>query len=377
MLCAFLLSACHDKNKSEQVKKTHIIVAKEETPVKKLYYTGALNPIQTLGVVTPVAGNIVSIDFNYGERVKKGQVLLIIHSRPLAENYQKAITDFIHKKQAYSTAQDDFAGTQALYNAGAIAKNDYDSAKTQFENSALDYLQSRYELEKVLHTASVDSKKIEALSISDTETVNAILQKRFQHIEVLAPDAGVALFPTETTDSSGNKTDGKLTQGMEIKEGQLLLQIGDLTGLSATFDVSEVDIDSIKKGMSVLVTGDAFPNHVLTGYVEAVSAQAKQNSGESGLSMFVVKIKIPNVDQEIMKKIRVGMTAKFEIDIKSAPRIILPIKAIAESNGITTATILDAQGKEKKVSVVTGDTTPAEVVVVSGIKVGDRVVIND
>ena len=153
------------------------------------------------------------------------------------------------------------------------------------------------------------------------------------------------------------------------------MSIGDLSGLAATFDVSEVDIDRIHQNMDVIVSGNAFPGAHLKGYISAVSVQANLNSGESGLSMFSVKIDIPSVDKKIMEKIRVGMTAKFEVDIQSSPRIMLPVNAVSEKNGQSMVTIMDAQGKQKEVPVITGNTTPTQVVIIRGVNAGDKVVV--
>ncbi len=373
------LSGCDKKDKSESPQQKQIIVAKLETPVQKLYFTGTLAPISKLTVVSQFAGNISTLDFTYGERIEAGRKLLVIDSKPLADSYRKAVNDFLQKKQAYINGKNNLEGTQALYTAGVIAKNEYMNEKTQYDNTVLAYLQAKYALEKVLHTANVDSQKIEALSIADTQKVNTILERHFRHIEITAPGAGIALFPSgknsDDSSSSSSSSSGKLYEGAAVKEGQLLLTIGDLSGLSATFDVSEVDIDLIHKNMPVRVTGDAFPGATLKGLVSSVSSQANQQTGNSGLSMFSVAIKIPNVDSTIMKKIRVGMTAKFEIDLKSSPHIMLPLNAVDEKNGESEVTILDAQGKEKSVPVVTGNTTSTDVVIISGVKAGDKVVI--
>ncbi len=374
--CVFLLSACHHKNKSDQAQKTHIVVAKLETPIQRLYFTGTLAPINTSYVLSPVAGNISALYFSYGGHVEKSQKILMIDSKQLAENYRKAISTFIQKKQAFVTGKTTFEGAQALDKAGAIAKNEYVTDKTQYENAELEYLQSKYDLEKILHTAKVDPKSIEALSLADTQKVNTILERHFRHLDISANGSGIALFPSgKTTDdrSSSSSASGKLEVGTDIKEGQLLLSIGDLSGLSASFDVSEVDIDRIHAKMPVIVTGDAFPGVQLKGFIKSVSAQAKKGAGQ-GLSMFAVKTEIPTIDHKIMEKIRVGMTAKFEVDIKSAPRILLPVNAVFKKNGVSVVNIMD-NGKEKEVPVVTGDTTLTDVVIISGVKAGDKVVV--
>lgn len=366
--------------KSKPAQKTHIVIAQLQTPVLKLYFSGVLDPIQTLPIVSPVAGNIVLMNFTYGEKIKANQLLFEITSSELASSYRKAINDYLQKKLAYATKQQDFKGMQSLYDAGAVAKNDFISNKSQLANSELEFLQAEYELEHVLQTANVDSKKIEKLSIADTEAVNKLLQRRFRHVPVLATGDGIALFPVQKSSSSGSSSDsssGKLTVGSTVKKDQLLLSIGDLSGLSAVFNASEVDIYRIQAGMPVTVTGSAFPGKELKGVVSAVSAQANQGDSSGGLSMYAVSVKIPNVEPKTMARIRVGMTAKFEIDIDTQARIMLPLHAVQETKGESVVTILDANGKEKDVQVVTGRTTMTDIVIESGIKPGDKVVVHD
>lgn len=365
---------------SKPANKSHIVVAKLQTPVLKLFFSGVLDPIQTLPVVSPVAGSIVLMNFTYGEKIKENQLLFEIASSALANNYRKAINDYLQKKLTFTTDQQNFSGQQTLYDAGAIAKNEYITSKTQLDNSKLNFLQAMYELEHVLHTANVDPEKVEKLSISDTDEVNKLLQRRFRHVQIVAPGSGIALFPSQKTNSGaggGDASSGKLTVGAPVKQDQLLLSIGDLSGLSAVFDASEVDIYRIHTGMPVTVTGSAFPGKELKGVVSSVSAQANQGGSSGGLSMYAVSVKIPNVDPKTMERIRVGMTAKFQIDIDTQSRIMLPLQAVQEKNGNSVVTILDATGKEKEVSVVTGRTTMTEVVIESGIKVGDKVVVHD
>lgn len=376
LVCVLMLPGCHSKNKSKQPQqKEQIVVAASKASVQRLYFAGTLAPIQMVPVVSPVAGNISELHFTYGQHIAENQKLLVIQSKPLSEDYRKAVTDFLQKKQSYASGKLSFEGTQALYTAGVVSRDEFTTEKTQYENKSLDYLQSQYALERVLRTANIDPKTIEALSLAQTKEVNEILQRHFRHIEINAPAAGVALFPTGRS-SDDSSSSGKITVGASIKEGQLLLSIGDLSGLSASFDVSEEDIDRIHENMPVLVTGSAFPGAELKGFISTVSAQATPSGGGGGgLSMYSVSIKIPTVDPDVMKKIRVGMDAKFEVDITSPAHVMLPVNAVVENNGMTTVTVLDSQGKQKTVPVVTGNTTPTEVVIISGVNPGDKVVI--
>lgn len=363
------------KEKSKSISKQTIIIAKMATPVQKLYFSGTLEPLKTLPIVSPVAGNIVFMHFAYGQRIQEKQLLFVLSSSELADNYRKAIMDYLQKKQAYMQNKQRFTGMQSLYDAGAISKNDYETQKTQLDNTQLDFLQSQFELEHVLQTANVDPEKIEVLSVADTDKVNTLLKRRFSHIEIHSLGAGIALFPMKKAGSDGAA--GKLAAGDTVKKEDLLLSIGDLSGLSATFNVSEVDVYRIHTDMEVKVTGSAFPGILLHGFVSSVSAQANQNGGSGGISLYAVSVKIPSVEPSALKRIRVGMTAKFEIDLSGKPHIVLPLQAIHVKNGVGVVTILDKNGKTKIVPVVTGHTTLTEVEIISGLQVGDRVVVHD
>ncbi|PIZ04698.1 MAG: ABC transporter substrate-binding protein [Gammaproteobacteria bacterium CG_4_10_14_0_8_um_filter_38_16] len=374
--CTFLLSSCDSKTKKDKQKSEQIIVAKEQTPVRNLYFSGTLSPIDTTAVIAQVAGNITKMKFSYGERVQKGEILFALSSPQLAEDYHKAIKDFLTKKESYINGKSSFAGAEALYRAGAKSKNDYISAKTQYDNSVLDYLQSEYALHRVLQTANVDPKTIESLTIANTNRVNLLLERRFRQIDIVAPASGIALFPLKSEKSSDGDTSGKLMVGSTVKQSQLLLSIGDLSGLSAKFQASEEDIDRLHQGMKVRVTGSAFPGIVLNGFISSVSAQASANSSESsGGGTYAISVKIPTVTVKTMEKIRVGMSAKFKISIKSAPQIMLPIQAISHNGDTTQVTVVDADGKQKTVSIVTGQTTPTDIVILSGVKAGDKIVM--
>ncbi|MDP1574171.1 MAG: efflux RND transporter periplasmic adaptor subunit [Coxiellaceae bacterium] len=374
--CLVGMTGCEHKKKIVS-HKPQLIVATEQTPVRQLFFSGTLAPISAVAVESPVTGIVSTMGFTYGERVKEGQSLFTIASHELAENYRKAIGDYLLKKQTYETQKTGYAGEQVLYKAGVVSRNDYENTKSQYENASLSYLESRYALEKILRTANVDSKEIEVLSLAETDRVNAIMQRHFHDVTVAAPKAGVALYPQPKTGSDGATSDGKLSVGSLIKEGQLLISIGDLSGLSAIFNVSEVDINSIKQGMPVIVTGSAFPGIALKGVVSSVSAQANQGGAgdSSALSMFAVGVTMPQVDVKSLAHIRVGMTAKFEIDIRSAPQIMLPVNAVFQSKGQNMVRIQDATGNEHSVPVVTGETSPTQIVIVSGVKAGDKVVV--
>lgn len=383
---AFILVSCKAKENNDDKKQAKVVVAKIQTPITRLYFTGSLTPIATIPVMSPVDGRLQEIQFDYGAAVKKDQVLVVLSSKTLADNFRKAVADFLQKKDSYDIAVSTQQGNEALYKAGIISKEAFVSGKNQYENTTLSYFQSRFALEKILEKAKLEYKPIEELKLEDIKQIVELLRRRFNNIPVESPASGVVLFPVGDQGNGGgggngdsDQSSGRLQVGMQIKEGQTMLNIGDLSGLAAKIEVSEININRIKRGMKAIVSGDAFPGVTLNGYVAQVASQANPaESGGSSLSMFNVLIKVPKLTAEQSKTIHVGMTAKIEIDIKESPIVMLPLQAIITKNGNHFVKVLDKSGQPQQVPVTIGSSTPeGNVGIVTGVKSGDKVLMND
>lgn len=391
LLLIFSLPACDNKAKkaAAAAKATaatqQIITVKAEPNVTRLYYTGTLEPVQTFSVFSPVDGRVHTMHFKYGETVKKNQELISIDSKKLVDTYRQAVADYLTKKAAYINGIQTYEGNIALHNAGITADTDFVSQKSQYDNSVLDFYQSRYALEKVLNQAGLPLQHIESLSLNDVKNLNTVLQQHFNNIIVHSPSDGVALFPISSSSDSSSGSGGSssasasgtvVTAGSDVTENQLLLSIGNLSGFLVSLDVSEVDIDRIKVGQKAIVTGDGFPGIELKGAVDSVSSQADPNaqSGDSGLSMFAVQVKIPEVTDKEREVVRVGMTSKVEVEITTKPEILVPINAVITENGKTGVQVIK-NGKPQFQPVVTGATTVDKITIASGLNDGDKVVV--
>lgn len=374
----FLFSGC--SNKDDAVKsapKPTIVVAKLQSPVLQLYFTGTLQPLETIPVLSPVDGQVTSLLFSYGEQIKKDKLLVRIGSTQLADKYRKSVGDYLQKKDQYQRNIQSYQNDLMLYRAGVISRDQFTQSKGQFETSVLDYYQSQYDLEKVLRKVGIPVSVIEKLTISQTQEINETLKRKFNDINVVAPGAGVALFPTKDPGSSdsGNKNgDGVLRIGSDLKENDLMLMIGDMTGLTVSLKVNETDINRIRTNMPVSITGDAFPGVTLHGVIESVSSQAQPGQDNSGQSQFLVIVKVPKINEEQEKVLHVGMSARVEVDIKQAPQVMLPIRAVSfNAAGQPVVTILDSAGQRKQVIVTPGTTTPTQITIISGVTPGQKI----
>lgn len=367
------ISGC-EKAKDANKTKQQIITAKLQQTTTNLYYVGTIKPLEVHAVTAPADGTVNAVHFQYGHNVKKGQVLVLIDSQKLETDYRSALTNFLKAKNAYEQAQANFVGTKQLWKAGIIDDENYYREKSALETSELSYLNAQQNLQQAADITPGVTKAFEGLSLANTETVRKILTKEIEHLIIHAPTSGIALFPEKSGDSSGTK---QIHTGSQVKRGQVLVNIGNLTGISVLINVDEASINRIKPQQKVIVTSPALPELVLHGTVKTVAAQAQSTQGGAGGAVFSVQVFVPTLTAEQRKIIHVGMDAKVELQIKAQPAIAVPIKAIWEKNGQTVVTILGKDGKQKTVPVQTGRTTATEVAIVSGLKPGDKVIVHD
>lgn len=378
-MAVLMLSGCDSSTNANQSKvKTHIITAKKTVTTSNLYYKGTIEPINIISAISPVEGRVAKMGFAYGQKISKGQKLISINSQTLSQNFRTAISDYLTQKNSLENQKVTYAGSQALYKAGVVQESSFLNDKTSYETALMTYFQKKIALEKVLKQVGLQAKQFESLTLSNSQKVNKVLSKHFADIPVYAPGSGVALFPIAQPNNSGsNDTNGeKLIVGSEVKQGQLILSIGDLTGYTVSFKVSEIDVNRLHKGFKVTVTGAAFPGIKLKGVITSVASQAMKGSS-ANVSQFSVTVKIPKVSAKAQKNIHIGMTAKVNIGIKNPAQIMLPIAAVSQVNGKSVVTIMQKDGSKKQVSVTTGQTTLTNVAILSGIQSGDKVVVDD
>ena len=384
ILLISLLAFCHRSDHTDAITNGQVITAKVETPVTPLYYNATIAPIRSRAVFTPIDARVNKILFHYGDTIKKGVPILVLSSTQLIDDYRKAVSDYLQAKDTYQDALTSFEGSKVLFKAEIISREEFESERSSLQAKALSYNQSIYELVKLLNKAGIPKEQILKLSLQDMNQVTQILNKQFGEVTIKSPVDGVALIPIDQGNKDGSNgsdtSNNQLQMGSEVKADQLLISIGDLSGFSVKFQVSEININQIRVNQPATVTGDAFPGIILQGKVTSVSSQAQPSSGGGGdggggLGMFDVEVQIPIITTQQRQIIHIGMSAKVELQIKGQPQIMLPIQAILTKNGQNFVTKIDAEGHQQDVPIIVGETTLNEISIVSGVQSGDRILL--
>jgi HlyD family secretion protein len=366
---ALILTSCggHEKQKTLSANTYEV---KPKPLHKSLHFTGTIQPLNESTLASPMEAVVESMNFHYGQMVKKGDIVLTLNSNELQKQYNDTLTDYLKAKDSYTIAKAKFSGTQDLWESGLLSKNNYLSEKSSIDTARVTLMQATRKLTEMLEKMDENnSQNLSSLSLADFDKVRKILTSNHNIIHVKAPSDGVVLYPPKT----GEDKTTRITVGSSVKSGQVLGLVGNLQGISVEIDVPEIDIDKIHPGMIATISGVAFGKHQLKGTLVAVNAQASNASG-GGLPSFTAVVEVKTLTAEQQPWIKVGMSAAIELNVDSDNQLLVPIAAVKREKGSSIVNVQLAQGSIKKRIITTGPAQADSVVVESGLKAGDVVV---
>ena len=365
-----LLAACNGSSSHKIPTKNTYTVKK--TPLHKtLFFTGTLQPLHESPLTSPVDAVVEVMPYHYGQFVKKGDVVFTLNSAELQRQYNETLTDYLKAKDSYTIAQAKFAGTEDLWGAGLINKNNYLSEKSNLNTGRLTLMQAKHKLSDMLEKmGEAQDDSLSGLSFAEFDKVRLALNSQHNLIHLKASRSGVLLYPPKTI----GDTTGRITVGSAAKAGQVLALMGDLSGVSVEIDVPEVDITEIKLGMRATIRGVAFGKQPLTGKLVSINAQASGGGGNA-LPFFTAIVEVKSLDAIQQSLIKVGMSAAVELTVSSTDKLLVPLAAIQQKNGKSMVEIKTSAGKTNLRPVITGPVHHDSVVIESGLQVGDEVIL--
>jgi membrane fusion protein, heavy metal efflux system len=228
------------------------------------------------------------------------------------------------------------------------------SYRTILENAKLRLAQTRIDLEE--SASKTDQVKLErflnARDINKVQQDLALLN--LEKSKVKAPFTGVVKR--------------KYAQnGGYIKSGEVLLEIMNISKVLAKINIPEKDIQYLKPGQIVKVTLDALPEQLLKGTIKTIGLEADTNSRS-----FPAEVIVDNSDRNLLP----GMMTRAEtIALSLSNQIMIPSHAVLEREyGKVVFVVKNAKAVEKNVSL--GTAVENKVQVLSGLNVGDRLVVS-
>jgi hypothetical protein len=151
------------------------------------------------------------------------------------------------------------------------------------------------------------------------------------------------------------------------------VQLVDTSQIKFQGQVDEIDILKIKTGQKATISVDAVPNKTFTGTVSFISPYGTADT--NNVVKFPVTIKLDPTDVAL----KGSLTATADISIYSVENVLLvPMSAVTTTSaGSFVAIVNEATGQQEKRQVTIGNKNLQFAEVLSGLKEGDKVIVEE
>lgn len=219
---------------------------------------------------------------------------------------------------------------------------------------------------------TMDTKGLESQLESATASDNEADRAAAENVKTLIARAQVTA-PVDGYVVSPAKGQG-LAEGADVTGGLAVVGVAALDELRFYALAPEADADKISVGMKALANPSIFDGEDLDAHVTGVSDEASEKDGVSYVTVTVRPVNIkPSIAAAFVE--RAAPTATVYI-YDRPDSLTIPESALRGEKGARSVTVVDKTGSRHEVAVKTGAAIGGDVEIISGVKEGQRVLID-
>lgn len=298
--------------------------------------SGKIFPEVEVKVSPDISGEIIELNVEEGDSVKKGTILAKIYADIYTTQRDQASAVVSQQEASVANSQ---AQLESLLSTLNFAQRTFERQKQLLDEKVIskaEFEQSQNALDaaKANYNAALQGIKSGKASIKSAEANLLRANKDLSRTSVLAPMDGVI--------SLLNVKKGERVVGNSMMAGTEMMRIADLRIIEVRVDVGENDIPKVKLGDSALVEVDAYNNRKFKGIVTKIAASSTSSGSQAALSAndvtnFKVHIRLIQSDYEDLIDpdrpksfpFRPGMNASADIQTKTKKDVLsVPINAV-------------------------------------------------
>ena len=338
-----------------------------------------LFPVNQATIVPKIAAPVLKAHVIRGSKVHQGQLLITLENSDLTaavqenrgnleqaqaareiatnaslpEELQKAELDAEATKENLDAQQKIYESRKSLLAQGAIPRKDFDTANVAFVQAKAQYEQAQKHLDGLKAIGHQQSLKSANAQLFSAEGKFKGAEAQLRYSEIRSPIDGVV-------------TDGPWYPGMVPQAGAPLVTVMDLSQMIAKAHIPHNQASLLKKGDDAALRVSGLDEPV-AGKVVLVSPAL-----DPGSTTVEVWVQAPNAKGLL----KAGASAILTITAKTVPNALLvPAQSVlTDEEGKKSVMVVAEDRTAVKRQVDTGIQTLDSVQIVSGLKVGERVV---
>jgi len=313
--------------------------ATKRTIIETVTASGKIYPEIEVKMSPDVSGEIVELNVQEGDSVKKGQQLARIYADILTTQRNQAAAVVDQQQAMVSNTRAQLPGlkatmdqTQAQYerqkkllDQKVISRSEFETAEAAMKTAAANY------------NAALQSINGNVAAVASAEASLSTAAKNLSRTTLVSPmDGVISLLSVKK---------GERVVGNSMMAGTEMMRVADMSKIEAIVDVGENDIPKVHLGDSAFVEVDAYNNRRFRGFVTQIASSVQSGTGStssSGASTndvtnYKVHIRLnPDSYKDLIDPtrpkalvFRPGMTASADIQTKTHANVLsVPINAV-------------------------------------------------
>ena len=301
---------------------------------------GTLQAAQTTQLASQIMANVVEMRVKEGDRVRRGQVLVILDgAQPRAAVEQATAAEHAAQQEIaaadseYALAQATLKRYQDLYDKKSISPQEFDEVKARQQ-------------------AAAARDQLAQAGLAQAQAALTQAQTTLSYTQVRAPFDGVV-------------TEKRADPGTLASPGMPLLTVEDQRRFRLEASVDEGDIHLIKLGQAVPVALDSLPGAQLQGRVAQIVPAADPASRS-----FIVKVELPSDS-----RLRSGLFGRAHIPRGQRQAILVARSAVVERGQLQGVYVVGEDQVATLRYITLGQTAGEQVEALSGLQAAERVVV--
>lgn len=338
-------------------------VSVDVTTVSQFYPSQSLSLLNASGyivaqrkaaVASKVTGTLVALMVEEGSKIKKGDVIARMENidvsavrDQVAANLNTARAALEQARAERDNARKEYERYQQLVAKDYVSRSDYDVVETRYRKA-------------------VDGVKASEAAVHAGEAALKNAEASLDYTSIRAPFDAIVL--TKNADIGDIVT----PIGAAANAKAAVVTIADMNSLQVEVDVSETSITTIRVGQPCDIQLDALPDMRFRGEVYAIVPTVDRSK-----ATVLVKVRFLDKDRRMLPDMsaKVSFLPRRLAPEEMKPRLAAGRSALIERSGGTFAYLLEGN-RVRETPVRVGARYGDMVEILSGLKAGDRVVVN-
>jgi HlyD family secretion protein len=364
LVAVFGLMAAHRGGK--EIDPSRLATIEKGDVARSVVATGKVQPLTKVEIKSKASGIVKRLFVDYGETVKKGEVLAELDKEQLEAAVREARANLLSAEAAWERNKIQADGPDLPFLKSALERARKLYADGLIAPSVLDDADKAYQLGLNAQTAA---KSQAAVAKAEVEKAKAALEQHdtdLRYATITSPMDGLVLSRDVEV---GDAVSSILVLG---SQATLIMTLGDVSEVYVLGKVDEADIGKVFLGQPARIVVESFKDKKFVGKVTKISPLGVE---KDNVTTFEVRVSIHNPTGEL----KTNMTANAEIILEEKKGVLLvPESAVVydrERKASLEVPDPRAEDGKRKVAVKLGISNGVKTELVEGLKEGDKVVL--